>query len=108
MHGTIANYYLLRGHKAWVQYFDHVFEPDPCLLLDIKTHVNIQSYMCQAPDRTKTQNGLGNESKNGSIKLKIFTPSGHGKSFHGRSLTSALVIRTSLQVTPPVPRCMAS
>ena len=35
-------------------------------------------------DRTKSWNGLGNGSKNGSIKLKICSPSGHGKSFHSR------------------------
>ena len=81
MHGTVTSYYLLREHKAWVQYF----ESDACLLLDIQPQVNIQSYM-SGPDRTKTHNGLGNESKNGLIKLKIFTPSGHGKSFHGCGL----------------------
>ena len=29
---------LLRRLKAWVQYFYHVFWPEPCLLLDMKTH----------------------------------------------------------------------
>ena len=41
-------------------------------------------------DRTKTRNRLGNGSKNGLIKLKICSPSGRGKSFHSRGLTSAL------------------
>ena len=35
-------------------------------------------------DRAKSRNGLGNGSKNGSIKLKICSPSGRGKSFHSR------------------------
>ena len=48
-------------------------------------------------DRTKTRHG----SKNGSIKLEICSPSGGGKSFHGRGLLSALVTRTSMQVSPP-------
>ena len=42
-------------------------------------------------DRTKTRNGLGNGSKNQLSKLKICSPSGYGKSFHGCGLTSALV-----------------
>ena len=32
----------LRGLNAWVQYFYHVFWPDPCLLLDMKTQVKVQ------------------------------------------------------------------
>ena len=59
-------------------------------------------------DRTKTWNELGNRSKNGSNKLKIYSPSGHGKSFHGRGLTSALVTSTSMQVSPPVPPCAST
>ena len=46
-------------------------------------------------DRTKTRNRLGNGSKTGSIELEICSPSGLGKSFHGRGL-SALVTRTSM------------
>ena len=45
-------------------------------------------------DRTKAW--LGNGSKNRLIKLKICSPLGRG-------LTSALVTRTSMQVSPPVP-----
>ena len=59
-------------------------------------------------DRTKTRNGLENGSKKGSIKVKICSPSGRGKNFHGRSLTSVLVTRTSMQVSPPAPPCAAS
>ena len=53
-------------------------------------------------DRTKTRNGLGNGSQNGSSKLKICSPSGRGKSFHGHALTSALVTSTSTQVSPGI------
>ena len=49
--------------------------------------------------RTKTQNGLGNGSKNGSTKLKSCSPSGRGKSFHGCGLTS---------VSPPAPPCVST
>ena len=59
-------------------------------------------------DRTKTRNKLGNGSKNRSIKFKICSPSGRGRSFHGRGLTSALVTRMSMQVSPPVLPCAAS
>ena len=55
-------------------------------------------------DRTKTRNGLGN----GSIKLMICSPSGCGKCFHGCGLASALVTRTSMQVSPPAPLCAAN
>ena len=58
-------------------------------------------------DRTKTRNGAGNGSKNGSIKLNICNPSGHGKSFHGHGLTSALVTRNSMQASPPARPCAA-
>ena len=53
-------------------------------------------------DSTKTRNGSGNGSKNGSI---ICSTSGRGKSFRGHGLTSALVTRTSMQASPPVPPC---
>ena len=91
----------LQCHSSFLQH-----DIDPWSSFSVFTSILIGAprYM-SGPDRTKTQNELGNESKN---KLKIFTPSGHGKSFHGSGLTSALVIRTSMQVTPPVPRCMAS
>ena len=69
MHGTVTSYYLLKGHKALVQYFDHVFEPDPCLLLDIKTHVNIQSYMCQA--RTGLKHGMDWEMNQKMDRLNL-------------------------------------
>ena len=70
--------------------------------------VSAQSNQCKfdipKEDMTKTRNGL----ENGSIKLKICSPSGRGKSFHGRSLTSPLVTKTSVQVSPPAPPCAAS
>ena len=45
-----------------------------------------QQWICIVGDRTKTRNGSGNGSKNGSIKLNICSPSGHGKwSLHGSS-----------------------
>ena len=59
-------------------------------------------------DRTKARNGIGNGLKNGSIKLKISSPSVCGKSFHSRGLTSTLVTRTSMQISPPTPPCAAS
>jgi len=39
----------LRGLKAWIQYFYHVFWPDPFLLLDMKTEVKVQRiyFICQ-------------------------------------------------------------
>ena len=48
-------------------------------------------------DKTKTRNWSENGSKNGSIKLKISSSSGRGRSFHGRSLTPALVTSTGHQ-----------
>ena len=57
-------------------------------------------------DRIKTR--LGNGLKANWLKLKICSPLGHGKSFHGCGLTSALVTRTSMQVSPPVPPCATS
>ena len=56
-------------------------------------------------DRTKSRNRLGNRSKNGLIKLRFVAL---GRSFHGCSLTSAIDTRMSMQVSPPVPLCMAS
>ena len=59
-------------------------------------------------DKTKTRNGFGNGSKIGSIKLKVCSPSGHGESFHGRDLTSALITSTPMQVSPLVPLCAST
>ena len=58
-------------------------------------------------DRTKTRNELGNRSKNGSIEFEICSPSGRGKSLHGRGL-SALVTGTSIQASPLATPCAAS
>ena len=55
--------------------------------------------------KSKTQDWLGNRSKNGLIKLQICSPSGCGKSFHSRGLTSALITRTSMHVSPLAPLC---
>ena len=57
--------------------------------------------------QTGLKHRLGNGSKNGLIKLKVCSPSGRWKSFHSRGL-SALVTRTSMQVSPPAPPCAAS
>ena len=59
-------------------------------------------------DRTKAWNGLRNGLKNRLIKLMICSPLGCGKSFHSCGLISALLTRTSMQVSPPAPLCAAS
>ena len=59
-------------------------------------------------DRTKTLNGSGNGSKNGSSKLKICSPSGRGKSFHGCGLASSLVTSMSMQVSLLTPPCAST
>ena len=56
-------------------------------------------------DRTKTRNGLGNGSKNGSIELEICSSLGRGKNLHGRGL-SALVTGTSMQASHSATPCV--
>ena len=68
MHGTVTSYYLLRAHKAWVQYFDHVFESDPCLLLDIKLQV-IYRVICQA--QTGLKHGMDWETNQKMDQLNL-------------------------------------
>ena len=60
-----------------------------------------QQWICLVGDRTKTRNGSGNGSKNGSIKLNICSPSGRGKLELSQPWFN--VTRTSMQASPPVP-----
>ena len=77
------------------------------LLVEDKSHGLPLLQLCAKILRTGLKHRLGNGSKNGLIKLKVCSPSGCWKSFHSCGL-SALVTRTSMQVSPPAPPCAAS
>ena len=46
VYGSVIHVAVLRGLKAWLQYFNHVFWPDSWLLLDIKIQVKPESLLC--------------------------------------------------------------